>query len=47
MGMTHLIWYAWVLLGLSAVGTCTGNLLLKQANLASSHPTLFVIVTSP
>jgi multidrug transporter EmrE-like cation transporter len=47
MGMTHSIWYAWSLLGLSAVGTCAGNLLLKQANLALSNPTLLAIVASP
>lgn len=47
MGTTHPIWYAWSLLGLSAAGTCAGNLLLKQANLASSNPTLLAIVTSP
>jgi multidrug transporter EmrE-like cation transporter len=40
-------WYAWTLLGLSAAGTCAGNLLLKQANLALSHPSLLVFVSSP
>lgn len=47
MGMTHPIWYAWTLLGLSAVGTCAGNLLLKQANLALSHPGVLAVVSSP
>ena len=27
-------WYGWMLLGISTMGTCGGNLLLKQANLA-------------
>lgn len=45
--MTHSIWYAWILLGLSAAGTCAGNLLLKQATLAASHPGLQTIMTSP
>lgn len=45
--MSHSIWYAWMLLGLSAAGTCAGNLLLKQANLALSNSHLLVIVTSP
>ncbi len=45
--MTHSIWYAWMLLGLSAIGTCAGNLLLKQANLALSNPSLLTIATSP
>lgn len=47
MGMTHSIWYAWALLGLSAAGTCAGNLLLKQANLAVSNPGILAIATSP
>ncbi|OKH31309.1 hypothetical protein NIES2101_41635 [Calothrix sp. HK-06] len=45
--MPDAIWNAWTLLGLSAIGTCAGNLLLKQANLALSNPTLLTIVTSP
>jgi multidrug transporter EmrE-like cation transporter len=45
--MAHPVWSAWMLLGLSAAGTCAGNLLLKQANLALSHPTPVAIVTSP
>lgn len=45
--MTHTLWSAWVLLLLSAIGTCAGNLLLKQANLALSSPGLLPIVTSP
>lgn len=45
--MMHSIWYAWVLLGLSAAGTCAGNLLLKQANFASSNPGILAIGTSP
>lgn len=44
--MTY-FWYGWTLLGLSAVGSCAGNLLLKQANLAPSNPGLFAIATSP
>jgi multidrug transporter EmrE-like cation transporter len=47
MGMSYPIWYAWTLLGLSAAGTCAGNLLLKQANLVLSHPSLLVLATSP
>lgn len=47
MDMTYPIWFGWMLLSLSAVGTCAGNLLLKQANLMSSNPSLFSIVTSP
>ncbi|NJK49572.1 small multidrug resistance protein [Candidatus Gracilibacteria bacterium] len=45
--MTYSIWYAWALLGLSAAGTCAGNLLLKQANLTLSNPGMLAIVTSP
>lgn len=45
--MTQSTWYAWTLLGLSAAGTCAGNLLLKQANLASSNPGLLTLVMSP
>ncbi|MDJ0570663.1 MAG: SMR family transporter [Pleurocapsa sp. MO_192.B19] len=45
--MTHLVWYGWKLLGLSAVGSCAGNLLLKQANLALSNSGLLAIATSP
>lgn len=44
--MTHSVGYAWALLGLSAIGTCAGNLLLKQASLAVSNPSLIAIVTS-
>ena len=29
MSIMHSIGYAWMLLGLSAIGTCAGNLLLK------------------
>jgi multidrug transporter EmrE-like cation transporter len=46
MGMAYLIWYAWILLGLSAAGTCAGNLLLKQANLALLNPSLPRLMTS-
>ncbi|MBD3884569.1 small multidrug resistance protein [Phormidium tenue FACHB-886] len=45
--MTQTFWSAWALLGLSAVGTCAGNLLLKQANLVLSSPGSFPVVTSP
>ncbi len=45
--MTHSIWSAWILLGLSAAGTCAGNLLLKQATLAAPHPGIQAIATSP
>ena len=38
---------AWTLLGLSAFGTCTGNLLLKQANLAVPDSGMVAIATSP
>jgi multidrug transporter EmrE-like cation transporter len=47
MGTMHSIWYAWMLLGLSAVGTCAGNLLLKQANLALPNSSLLTLITSP
>jgi multidrug transporter EmrE-like cation transporter len=47
MGMMQSIWYAWMLLGLSAVGTCAGNLLLKQANLALPNSSLLTTMTSP
>lgn len=40
--MTSSIWVAWIRLGLSAIGTCAGNLLLKQASLALSTPGLLV-----
>jgi multidrug transporter EmrE-like cation transporter len=46
MGMAHSIWYAWILLGLSAVGTCAGNLLLKQANLALPNSSVLIMVAS-
>ncbi|MEY2832622.1 MAG: hypothetical protein RLZZ574_1880 [Cyanobacteriota bacterium] len=46
MGATQSIWYAWILLGLSAIGTCAGNLLLKQANLALPSYSLLAMVTS-
>jgi multidrug transporter EmrE-like cation transporter len=39
--------HAWVTLGLSAMGTCAGNLLLKQASLALPNPSGLEIVTSP
>ncbi|MBE9050722.1 small multidrug resistance protein [Nostocales cyanobacterium LEGE 11386] len=45
--MAHSVYYPWALLGLSASGTCAGNLLLKQANLALSNPSLIAIVISP
>jgi multidrug transporter EmrE-like cation transporter len=41
------IWYAWILLGLSAAGTCAGNLLLKQAQTTLSNPGAIAIITSP
>jgi len=44
--MPYPIWYSWTLLGLSAVGTCAGNLLLKQANLVSPNLGLTAIATS-
>ena len=47
MGMTHSILFAWTLLGLSAVGTCAGNLFLKQATLALPNPTPLTMATSP
>ena len=47
MSITHTIWSAWTMLALSAAGTCAGNLLLKQANLTLSNPTLLDTVTSP
>jgi multidrug transporter EmrE-like cation transporter len=46
MGMTHSVGYAWMVLVLSAVGTCAGNLLLKQAGLASSNSSLLVTMAS-
>lgn len=45
--MTQAMWLAWLYLGLSAIGTCVGNLLLKQANVAVSTSDLLVLVTSP
>ncbi len=45
--MTQPLWSAWKLLGLSAMGSCAGNLFLKQANLALSIPGLLPVVTSP
>ena len=44
--MTDSIWYGWTLLGLSTVGTCGGNLLLKQANLALPGSNLVSVMTS-
>lgn len=44
--MTNSIEYGWVLLGISAVGSCAGNLFLKQANLVLSDPSLLAVVTS-
>lgn len=46
MGMAHSIPYAWLLLGLSAAGTCAGNLLLKQANLAIPNASLPTMMAS-
>jgi multidrug transporter EmrE-like cation transporter len=46
MGMTHSIGYAWILLGVSAIGTCAGNLLLKQANLVLPNSSLPTMVAS-
>lgn len=43
--MTHL-WYGWTLLGLSAMGSCGGNLLLKQANIVQLHSGSFTITVS-
>ncbi|MBH8553772.1 EamA family transporter [Nostocaceae cyanobacterium CENA357] len=45
--MTQTFWSAWILLWLSAIGTCAGNLFLKQANLALSNPGLLSVVISP
>ena len=45
--MTQTIWSAWTILGLSALGTCAGNLVLKQANLALINPGLLPLLTSP
>ena len=42
--MTH-FWYVWTLLGVSTIGTCGGNLLLKRANIALSHSGSFVIIS--
>ncbi|PSN16081.1 small multidrug resistance protein [filamentous cyanobacterium CCT1] len=47
IAMAHSVGYGWVLLGLSATGTCAGNLLLKQANLALAKPGMVAIATSP
>lgn len=44
--MTHSVGYAWLLLGLSAVGTCAGNLFLKQANLAIPNASLPTMMAS-
>ncbi|NJK58574.1 MAG: small multidrug resistance protein [Pleurocapsa sp. SU_5_0] len=46
MGVTQSIWYAWILLGLSAIGTCAGNLLLKQANLALPNSSVLTVIAS-
>lgn len=40
------MWYAWITLGLSAIGTCAGNLLLKQASLALPNSDPIEMVTS-
>jgi multidrug transporter EmrE-like cation transporter len=40
------MWYAWLTLVLSAVGTCAGNLLLKQASLALPNPSPLEMVAS-
>ncbi|MGF1518888.1 MAG: SMR family transporter [Nodosilinea sp.] len=45
--MTHSIEWAWAWVGLSAAGTCAGNLLLKQTHLASAHSGLTGITMSP
>lgn len=45
--MAQMIWYSWTILGLSAIGSCAGNLLLKQANLTLSNPGLLTILKSP
>lgn len=38
-------WYGWTLLGLSSVGTCGGNLLLKQANIAFFNDGSTIIIS--
>ncbi|MGL5834831.1 MAG: DMT family transporter [Waterburya sp.] len=45
--MPQPIWSAWTLLGLSAIASCAGNLLLKQANLALPNAGLLLLLTSP
>lgn len=45
--MTQSMWSAWTLLGLSAIGSCAGNLLLKQANLVLPNAGLLLLLTSP
>lgn len=45
--MPQPIWSAWIFLGLSALGSCVGNLLLKQANLALPNAGLLLLLTSP
>ena len=36
-------WYGWMLLGLSTIGTCGGNLLLKQATVVSNYSSSMII----
>lgn len=38
---------AWLLIGFSALATCAGNLLLKQASLVQVSPGLFSILMTP
>ena len=45
--MSQPVWSAWALLGFSAMGTCAGNLLLKQVNLASPSLSSLSVLTSP
>ncbi|KAM3106798.1 DMT family transporter [Phormidesmis sp. 146-33] len=45
--MAQPIWSAWALLGLSAIGSCAGNLLLKQANLVLPNAGFLLLLTSP
>ncbi|MEA5514139.1 DMT family transporter [Nodularia sp. UHCC 0506] len=45
--MPQSIGFAWILLGLSAIGSCAGSLLLKQANLGLPNAGLLLLLTSP
>lgn len=45
--MNHSAWYAWMLLGLSAFGTCAGNMMVKQASLALPNLGFLAVIVSP